>query len=130
MKEKLEKQLLQTITIHEREVQWANDEKEIWVNGHLFDIKTTSFRDHHFTFTGLFDEQETILVKNIQQEQQKEKSDGAPGLVKLFKLMVVIPGNDDINSITSCIKNWNDSYSLPYLYPVYAGVITPPPQIS
>jgi len=69
MEEALEKTAtLQTIILPEQEVIWK-DKHEIWVNEQMFDISSKKLENGVYTFTGLYDRDETLLVK-----QEKESS--------------------------------------------------------
>jgi hypothetical protein len=41
MQERLETNHLRTITVPENDIHWIKDGKEIWVNGRMFDIKSS-----------------------------------------------------------------------------------------
>jgi hypothetical protein len=62
MKEKLELNKLQTISVPANEVVWM-DEHEIFINDYMFDIVSSTLKDGVYTFTGLYDEEETKLLK-------------------------------------------------------------------
>ncbi len=61
MKKKLESHELQTVIVPEHEVVWMEDH-EIWVNNSMFDIRTKKLENGIYTFTGMYDEDETALV--------------------------------------------------------------------
>lgn len=69
MKKEFEKGTLQTVILPENEVMWM-DKHEIWVNNSMFDIATKKLEKGVYTFTGLYDEDETKLI-----EKQKESSE-------------------------------------------------------
>ena len=85
MKEKLETSLLQTITINEKDVVWMDDH-EIWVNEHMFDIHTKKLENGIYTFTGLYDEEETNLVKKHKDTTEKNNEENQL-LSSLFQLL-------------------------------------------
>jgi hypothetical protein len=62
-RERLENEHLQTITVIPRELLWKKKNKEVSIKGELFDVKTTSFQNGKYILTGLFDKQETALVR-------------------------------------------------------------------
>ena len=77
MMEKLEHAQLQTITIPETSVEWYEVDKEIIVNGRMFDVKS-----YHkipgtleVSFTGLFDDAETEIEVKVKRllHQKREK---------------------------------------------------------
>jgi len=82
MEEKLERQHLETIRIRTNEVLWYEEGKEIIVQGKLFDVKSQAHEGDEIVFTGLFDEKETLVKKQLEQ-LPKEKS-GEESLTKQF----------------------------------------------
>jgi hypothetical protein len=84
MMEKLEHAQLQTIILPETSVEWYEEDKEIIVNGRLFDVK--SYRKIPGTidvsFTGLFDDAETEIEAKVKKLlRHKEKNDAAKKLL-------------------------------------------------
>ncbi len=65
---------LQTVIIPQAEVIWM-DEHEIWVNERMFDISSMKLQDRVYTFTGLYDEDETNLVKQRNKLSEKERKE-------------------------------------------------------
>jgi hypothetical protein len=72
MKGKLKNQSLQTITLPENAVVWM-DKHEIWVNNSMFDIHSKKLENGIYTFTGLYDDDETELVMQQQDTTEKDK---------------------------------------------------------
>ena len=77
MEEKLDKQVLHSITMAEGDIHWIRAGKEILINNRLFDIKSFTSYKGSCTFTGLFDEEETSLTQ-LQNHQQR--TDGPGGI--------------------------------------------------
>lgn len=86
MKAKLEGHNLQTIVLAEKDVVWM-DKHEIWVNELMFDIRTSKLENGIYTFTGHYDEQETILVKQQKDATGKNQSENKllSQLIKCFQ---------------------------------------------
>lgn len=63
MEASLERDALHTVTLPAAEVHWYEEGREILVDGKMFDIKTYSIQDGVFTAQGVFDEEETEIVK-------------------------------------------------------------------
>lgn len=84
MEEKLEQVHLQTICLAANSVHWHKQGKEILVNGHLFDVKTYQEENDKVVFTGLYDEAETRLKKNMERllQQEQEKDNAGKEIVK------------------------------------------------
>lgn len=57
------KETVITIAVPAASVQWEKAEKEIVLNGKMFDIKSYSIKDGVFTATGYYDEKETSVRK-------------------------------------------------------------------
>lgn len=83
MKQELKYQTLQTVIVSENEVVWM-DKHEIWVNNSMFDIHTKKLESGIYTFTGLYDKDETMLVEMERNAAGKNKEQNRL-LVRLFK---------------------------------------------
>jgi len=127
MKEKLETSLLQTITINEKEVVWMDDH-EIWVNEHMFDIQTKKLENGIYTFTGLYDEEETNLVKKYKETTEKNNEENQL-LSSLFELLESGFIEDKVNSpnIDSIITEYRPLI-LQHISSPFINILTPPPQ--
>ena len=128
MREKMETHQLETVIIPENEVKWMDDH-EIWVNDHMFDIRTRKLENGLYTFTGMYDEDETLLVKKQVETNNKQQ-----------------PENDLAAQLFKCLKGFYCespvewavlSYPLHIYYttaqalPEYSRAIpTPPPQTA
>ncbi len=131
MRRRLESNMLHTITIAKKDVRWLKDGKEILINGRMFDIKSSkSAGDGKISFTGLYDDEETSLVKEISKNQQNENNAGGKLLAQLFQLL------------SSTFNNTAQEIFIPSLnsnpFPVMAQqlpsrfktILSPPPQAS
>jgi hypothetical protein len=127
MKEKLEISLLQTITINEKDVVWMDDH-EIWVNEHMFDIQTKKLENGIYTFTGLYDEEETNLVKKHKDTTEKNNEKNQL-LSSLFQLLQSVFIEDDANSLnTDLIMAEYRPLILQHMASPFINILTPPPQ--
>lgn len=127
MKEKLESQLLQTIVLSESDVTWVK-KHEIRIEGRMFDIKTKKLVDGYYTFTGLYDDEETML-----EELQKKTSSGQHEQYKLlayylkclphfFNAITDYSYKAGTSSCISCFVS-KDPVTL------FQEILTPPPQV-
>jgi len=64
MRDKLEKISLQTISVEANRIVWINKNKEMMVDGKLFDIKSAEIKGNTIIFRGLFDKDEDA-IKNM-----------------------------------------------------------------
>jgi len=130
MKEQLEQTLTRhTVSIPDHEIQWEEKGREIWVNGRLFDIEKSTRHNGITIFTGLFDEQETALKKQVKDNLQQNNGNDNKLLTQLitsFQQLFfeetnpceVIFTNDSI--ITAALVK-----RLPF---PFSDIPTPPPQ--
>ena len=128
MIEKLETSLLQTITINENDVVWMDDH-EIWVNEYMFDIHTKKLENGIYTFTGLYDEQETDLVKKHKDTTEKnhEENQLLSSLVQLLQSVFI---EDETNSLITDLKRIKyRPLILQNIPSPFISIITPPPQV-
>ncbi len=130
MKEQLEEKMLHSIVLSIKDVNWFKPGKEIVVEGKMFDVKSATYRDDGtIVFTGLFDEEETLLVKQLQQKQQDENTKGNKQLVQLLQLAQSLPGDDPAGECNWHIITANPfAVYTPSLLNAYTTILTPPPQ--
>lgn len=72
--ERMEGQGLTTVTLSAATVQWEKKEKELWVEGKLFDVKSYVLKDGVLTATGFFDEEESALAELLSNLPRDKKS--------------------------------------------------------
>ncbi len=128
-KERLEKELLQTISLKARSVQWVREEEEILVDGRLFDVKSYSIKNGTYTFTGLYDEDETMVVRKIRSQENQQQSNDSRMLAQLFKLLKTVYYSES-DPCTPFVQSSQElfpgkKYPLSFLY---QPVTTPPPR--
>ena len=74
MKANLASLHLQTITVRKENVRWVEGEKEILVNGRMFDIKSRKLQNDIYSFSGLYDDDETTFVQQIENSHQRNQA--------------------------------------------------------
>jgi len=88
MEEKLENEQLQTVAIPISDVKWFKENKEILVDGKLFDIKSVVFQDGIASFTGLYDDQEMnikLQLENLElEDDENAKNESAINLISIL----------------------------------------------
>lgn len=132
MKEKLEGNFLQTITVGKADFKWVKKNKEIIIDGRLFDVKGYRIKNDSLFFTGLYDEAEQKLKKDFAGILQQKKNETAPLEQLILKLILtaVVKKNTEAAflSLTKSVKT---------IFPVYnevavtqsIAVNTPPPNV-
>ncbi|MBL0304944.1 MAG: hypothetical protein IPQ25_02605 [Chitinophagaceae bacterium] len=127
MKEKIGQQQLQTIVLSEAEVIWM-DKHEIWVNNSMFDIHTKNLDTGIYTFTGLYDEEETMLVEK-ERTAAGENNDQTKLLAQLFKCLPVFCNQD--TDIVDLNFQYNSYNQIVHPNPIYQfrEILTPPPKV-
>lgn len=91
MREKLEHQELQTVQLPVAEIIWHKKNKEIIVDGKLFDIKEIIISKGIAICTGLYDEKETSIkhrVYKLHKEQSEDNGYSAKMFGKLVSLLL------------------------------------------
>ncbi|MBL7746484.1 MAG: hypothetical protein JNM19_03605 [Chitinophagaceae bacterium] len=130
MKEQLEEKMLHTVRVPAGSVRWVKPGKEIWLGDKMFDIKSSLLENGDYIFTGLYDEEETLLVKQMQTNQQEEKRTGNKLLAQLFQLLQTPCDSQPLEATPELVdilsQNDNKKYDLSSSF---LDIITPPPQV-
>ena len=126
-KEKLEESLLQKIVLKENDFTWVKKDKEIYISGKLFDIKSYELKNDCYEFTGLFDEEEDALNKKLSNgiNQQNKLL-----LSSLFQLLLTASSKNSFELIIS--NNTSVTYFpliLEHISFPFQDIPTPPPQV-
>jgi len=72
MEERLETASLQTITVNSTHVQWLKKNKEVLINGNLFDVHTYTTKGNTVILTGLYDKDEDQLHEQLKDFMQQK----------------------------------------------------------
>ena len=128
MEEELESEDLQTIILPEAAVVWM-DKHEIWVNNSMFDIHSKKLENGIYTFTGLYDNDETELVleqqTNTENDFQQNKM-----LARLFLCLHNIFYTQAQHYYAFSKKQHTLFYQRPsQLSTLTMEILTPPPQL-
>ena len=94
MEEKLEKCHLHAISIPTKEVVWHKKNKEIVIDGRLFDVKSFMIQRDEITFYGLYDNEETEIKSQIKELQERDQKSHATGKSNIAKFLLNIFVND------------------------------------
>jgi hypothetical protein len=131
MLEELEHRHLHIITLQAEEVQWVKQGKEIWVQDKMFDIKSFREKNGQVTFTGLFDEEETALNKQVEKDFNQKNESGNRLLTHLFQwLQAVYPCgiNDPVTAPVN--KKQELTFYTFHIPSVYTKILVPPPRFD
>ncbi|MBL7708246.1 MAG: hypothetical protein JNJ86_04200 [Chitinophagaceae bacterium] len=131
MKEELEKGIpRQVLVIPDEDIHWVKKGKEIFVNSRMFDIKTMISRNGVTTFTGLYDDQETALKKQLSEGWNKNAPQRNQLLVQLiFSLQCTFAANSPDGLTGNISKETIPALITPALPDSYQVILTPPPQV-
>ncbi len=127
MRKELEKGSLVTITVNKTNFNWVDVEKEIRVEGRMFDVKSYRYENDVVLVTGLFDDEETALVNRMQETQEDKNNNGNKILAEFFEF----EGTDDDRSegafsfITTGRLYAHYTTGIPLHH---IAIITPPPR--
>lgn len=130
MKKQLEEKILHTVSVAATEVRWVKAGKEIWLGNKMFDIKSSQLVNGYYTFTGLYDEEETMLVKRMQTNQQEEKKSGNKLIAQLFQLLQTPCDSQPQEAATVPVFTFSQYDIQKYdLSSSFLAIITPPPKV-
>ncbi len=78
MSAKLKRSRLSTITTKQDDIKWVKANKEILVNGRLFDVNSIVKKADCYEITGLFDVDEDLLQKEITDLHNRKNNGDSP----------------------------------------------------
>ena len=124
--------MLVTISMSKEDIHWVKKGKEILVKDRLFDIKSFRTDGNTCFITGLFDDDETALIKTIENNQRGENATGKTSriFVQLIQTLQTLFFESDNQEQTLTIKQtppglFNDDG----LTEPFKDILTPPPQL-
>lgn len=131
MMEKLESASLHTITIRLADVNWTKKNKEVMIDGKLFDVKYVEIIDNKINLTGLFDDEETKLEKKISTAFQSNKNQQAPFSQLKLKFIFNFYFNEDHSSDSVSVYQSKKAYPAFNEFAVTnsSAVVSPPPNL-
>jgi len=131
MEEQLETRILRSITVAKKNVHWIEKGKEILFEGRMFDIKTCKQQGEHYIFTGLFDDDETALMQQLEEKQNNSSSPDTKNIARLFQwLQSVYKDPQEKNTLTASSINRKILFDHIIQLPSrFIPILTPPPQI-
>jgi hypothetical protein len=130
MLEKLEHASLQTISINKADLIWVKKNKEVLINGKLFDVKSYSTIHDKIFLTGLYDEEEETLKKDYANRLQSDKNQSTPINELVLKFVFAYPiveQNNGKSRLVASNKETNYHCFSQDSINQYLSVSTPPP---
>jgi hypothetical protein len=135
MKERLEKEALQTITIAQQKIQWIKSGKECRINGRMFDVHSMEISGNNVVLHGLFDEEENQLQTRAAAliHQEQDNNNNTRNGVALVWMNLLYQQNTTTGLLLNIPENLatvppsaycNHYHSLP------VSIHTPPPKIT
>lgn len=118
-KQRFETEELQTVTVSSKKINWVKAEKEILIDGKLFDVKSFKTSGSNIVLTGFYDHKEDNLVKHIKNlsQQKNDSNDSANQLAVKFLFCPTYK-----EPITFSLQNnWQ---IVAHKFPVYTEVIS------
>ncbi len=96
----------------------------------MFDVKSYSVENGLYFFKGLFDDDETVLVKQIESSTKPNNESGNRLLVQIFQLLQLIsPENHDVNIAINDSKEYEYCRNSSNIISQFKTIPTPPPQV-
>lgn len=130
MKEKMEYENLQTVTLNNNEISWYEKGHEIIINGELFDVKNYSTKGNQTIFQGIFDKEESnmsAIAEKIVSKKSENKHLAQIG--GFFQLLQFIHEKEDYTlkyvTMKTAFFSFHDCLKLSPIL----KIPTPPPNI-
>ncbi len=134
MRANLETASLKTITVNEADVQWVEENKEVIINGNLFDVKSYSIAGGIITLTGLFDNDEVKLhdqLKNFIHQKDDGNNPLNQLVVKLlFSPLYINPAYTNCENTGQIVLQKFMPYPEKKIPQNYLSKFVPPPKYS
>ena len=133
MEERLEDAAVQTIVVNREDVVWLKKNKEVTVDGKLFDVRSYTITGNKISLSGLFDNEEEELHAQLDNFLH-QKNDNSSPLAHLFIKLIFPPL---YNTSPSSLFSHNTLQSIarqlfPYqeniIFKKYSSLVGPPPK--
>jgi hypothetical protein len=130
MREKLESEELQTVIVPVKEFRWYEENREIVVDGMMFDVKSVEQKGDNYVVTGLFDEFETELNVTLGKLQHRDENEDASLVYTILSQLLIDHAGDTGIFVQADTPN-EDRLLLPdeKLYNTVLSLHTPPPRV-
>jgi len=64
----MEEENIQTLDVETNRVIWKEEGREVTIDGEYFDLVSWSLKDGKYTFTGVFDKEETAIANMLEKQ--------------------------------------------------------------
>lgn len=131
VEEKLKTDVLQSVRVARADITWIRANKEVLLNGELFDVKYVETDNEIITLTGFFDTAETKLLADLKKYTEHSSQDN-PASEFSFEFQY-LPLYNSYFQIT-CERDWrsisNQYHSFVAMLPTAPGLpFTHPPRL-
>lgn len=131
MLEKMEKTALTSIRVKSDNIQWIKPGKECMIAGEMFDVKQIKQEGNVLVLTGLFDEQEQQIRKQLQAQTKQQQNNNKQQMKwsKMLQLLAVIHAGVavDMSPVLYNNQETTDYFTLCYNSP-FQTIPSPPPK--
>lgn len=119
--------MLQTLVLKKTDFTWFKENKEITINGKLFDVRSFYKENGQYVFKGIYDDDETELNKELNNGINERNNQFLTGIFQL--LFSAFSGNFSELAITRNITNIYFPFILQPTSSPFKNILTPPPQV-
>jgi hypothetical protein len=128
LEERFEQQKAVNLVLAESDLIWVKPGREILVNGEMFDIKTIRYAKGQAQITGIFDQEETEIMRLLKGSANPLKNEQS--IVHLFAWVLQFVATGCTISFQFWleeVRNFLSFVLTPYNSP-YLSLLVPPPQ--
>jgi hypothetical protein len=134
MEERLENASLRTITIDITAVHWIKKNKELTIDGKLFDVRSYTVNGSNVILTGLYDNDEDVLNDQMKNFIQQKNGTNAPLSQAVFNLLFPPLFNNTADTIDQHPWQLITNHFIPYqekkISNKYLSILPPPPKYA
>jgi hypothetical protein len=128
MEASLERDALQTIALPAAEAIWYEGDKELLINGKLFDVKAYTTANGVLTAKGIFDEQETEVINLLNSTWSETQQTHLVIQLLLLSHCLLLFTFYIANFGTNAVLLKRYPFPPSYYFPPLLSVLTPPPK--
>ncbi len=121
--------MLHRLTLQAKDLHWVREGKELMLNDQLFDVRDVRYLENGaVALTGLFDEEESLLVENLKKNTEQSGQERILG--QFFQLPLSLPEEQFLLPPSGRAIQSDKFMAPPAALPsVIKGVPTPPPLV-